>query len=1281
MTQMPTVSVILTSFNHEKYTREAIDSVLNQTFTDFELIIWDDASKDDSWAVINSYSDQRIKAFRNEITKRGIYGINKSIAEVATGEYIAIHHSDDVWELDKLEKQVAFLDANPETGAVFTWAQLIDENGVESENSWFQQENKTQWQWLQLLFNECNQLCHPSVLIRKHCYEEVGVYRYGLGQTGDAEMWSRVLIKFPIHVIPENLTKHRKFSDMSNTSGDRIEVQIRTGNEWNLLRENYLAISSFEDIVATFPSLERFRTPEGFDNKFLLGMACLYECKQRSAWQLGLKWLFDLLNDKASHKKIRELYSFSYMDFIKLTSKFDVYFIEGDRLLAEQNGQMFSLNQAVADRDGQIASLKAVVDCNGQLASLNQAVYERDVQLASLKQSVADRESRIAILQQSLLECESGINNLKRSLIEKEKKIDELHHFVELTNSLGEKLRYSELKITEIFASTSWKASEPLRALSRLFRKLKIASIVPLEVGGAAQQIAERESSLIASGFDAEFYRKAYPDLCGCDLFAHYSEYGKNEGRLPCVPDLITNYDLKNLDGSKETVLIVSHEASRTGAPILALNIAQHLKEKYNVIAFLLGGGCLLADFQECCDIVVEPFPQAHNPFITSVVLTKLISQVDLKFAIVNSIVSKPVLLPLASHFVPSLCLVHEFASYTYPKNTIREVLLWASQVVFSARIVYENNAAQCVELKGSCPAILPQGKCQVPYSKDKVRLDENQSQRIRKMFRPDSLPDNTVVILGAGFVQIRKGVDLFLACAARVVGLHPKNTFRFVWVGHGFEPDLDIGYSVYLQDQISRSGLEDHVCFTGEMSDIDMAYELSDVLFLSSRLDPLPNVAIDAMFKQLPVICFDNTTGIADLLKENGLGEACVIPYLDIEQAAQRLVALIENSDQRKRLGKEIKEVGEKLFNMRSYVDSLERQVLDCVVMQQTEKRDCTLIENDGALNLDFYLPPSWPALSSKEAVRAFVRSWKSHIDMRKPFPGFHPGIYEDCHGLSQTGKNNPLAAFIQAGKPEGPWLCDLILPSSPVQKRNKLPFRVALHIHVFFVDLFLDILRRLDGQEFLLDLLISTPSLEVAEEVSSMVSGYTNGTVDIRTVPNRGRDIGPLLTEFSETILKNYDVIGHVHTKKSGDVKDAALGQIWLNFLLENLIGKRYPMALTILERMAGDKKLGLVFPEDPWVVGWSGNKKIAEDLAHQCGIKELPDQHFNFPIGTMFWARTEALKPLLTKGFRWEDFPDEPLPYDGTVLHAIERLLPFVAKKMGYHVSMTHVPGVTR
>ncbi|MCE9551587.1 MAG: glycosyltransferase [Betaproteobacteria bacterium] len=446
---MPKVSVILTSFNHNKYIREAIDSVLNQAFTDYELIIWDDASSDGSWAVINSYSDLRIKAFRNEATKRGIYGINKAIFEVATGEYIAIHHSDDVWELDKLEKQVSYLDNHCEIGAVFTWAQIIDENGAKLKNNWFQQENKTRWQWLNQLFLEQNHLNHPSVLIRKQCYQDVGAYRYGLAQTGDAEMWSRVLIKFPIHVIQENLTKHRLLSDKSNTSGSRIEVAIRASNEWNVLRENYLSISNIEDIVATFPSLQRFRNTEGADNVFLLAMACLYECQQKNAWNFGLKLLFDLFNDETRRNKILEIYSFSYVDFIRLTDEFDVYEL---RSLAELEGQVANLNQAVAERGGQITNLtQAVAKFDERIASINQAVAEEIQRLNSV---VLAKDGAIEVQAEEIRQLSSELKDTRHEVAQHTEEINSLRSLLaqrdQLVDTLNNSLRHMEGVLTNV---------------------------------------------------------------------------------------------------------------------------------------------------------------------------------------------------------------------------------------------------------------------------------------------------------------------------------------------------------------------------------------------------------------------------------------------------------------------------------------------------------------------------------------------------------------------------------------------------------------------------------------------------------------------------------------------------------------------------------------------------------------------------------------------------------------------------------------------------------------
>jgi glycosyltransferase involved in cell wall biosynthesis len=353
----PKVSVILTSYNHSKYLREAIESVLNQTFKDYELIIWDDASTDDSWTIIQSYSDSRIKSFRNNVQRRGVYGINKAISEVALGEFIAIHHSDDVWELDKLDKQVAYIDADYKIGAVFTWVKIIDDNGIEQEDEWFSQKNMTRWQLLNNLFFMRNYLAHPSALIRKQCYEQSGLYRFGLAQSADAEMWSRLLLTTNVHVIEEKLTKHRLFRNKSNTSGKRPDSIIRLDNEWNTLRTNFLSISSFDDLVGIFPSLEFYRRSHGFNAKFLLAIVCISDKDNRSACQLGLTWLFDLFKDLSVASQITDLYSFTYIDLINLTGELDPYAVfavtERDRALSVRDA-------AVTERDDALSELHMV---------------------------------------------------------------------------------------------------------------------------------------------------------------------------------------------------------------------------------------------------------------------------------------------------------------------------------------------------------------------------------------------------------------------------------------------------------------------------------------------------------------------------------------------------------------------------------------------------------------------------------------------------------------------------------------------------------------------------------------------------------------------------------------------------------------------------------------------------------------------------------------------------------------------------------------------------------
>lgn len=328
---MPKVSVILTSFNHEKYLREAIDSVLNQTFTDFELIIWDDASADGSWTVINSYSSPRIKAFRNEVSKRGIYGANKAISEVAAGKYIAIHHSDDVWEPDKLEKQVAFMDAHSDIGAVFTNALAIaeDSSPLTDEKNFFSdifnQSNRTRHEWLRFFFHSGNALCHPSVLIRKACYEDCGLYRYGLAQLGDFDMWIRLCLQYEIHVLPEKLIRFRVRDKKANASASRPDSRIRTLYEFYNLLPNYRRLTRFEDLVKVFPSAEKYYRGEETDMGFVLGMAILDQMSFPFTLLFGQDLLIEAVSDPKRAANIKRLYDFDYNNFIALTGQHDVF--------------------------------------------------------------------------------------------------------------------------------------------------------------------------------------------------------------------------------------------------------------------------------------------------------------------------------------------------------------------------------------------------------------------------------------------------------------------------------------------------------------------------------------------------------------------------------------------------------------------------------------------------------------------------------------------------------------------------------------------------------------------------------------------------------------------------------------------------------------------------------------------------------------------------------------------------------------------------------------------
>jgi glycosyltransferase involved in cell wall biosynthesis len=780
--------------------------------------------------------------------------------------------------------------------------------------------------------------------------------------------------------------------------------------------------------------------------------------------------------------------------------------------------------------------------------------------------------------------------------------------------------------------------------------------------------------------FDRDWYLKINPDVAetGIDPYQHYLKSGRFEGRLGSPPkNLIQAGDAK-FDPSKETVLVVSHEASRTGAPILSLNIVQHLQNKYNVISLLLGDGSITENFREVSSVVAGPIPATRHPAMATFVIEQVLKSHRIEFAIVNSIVSYIALPTLSKYLVPTITLIHEFAVYSRPRGILAQAALWSNELVFSASVVRENAVLEHPVLEDHAFYILPQGRCTVPMTESEAASLEKEKAKVLKVLRPQGSLTDMVVVLGIGTVQMRKGVDLFIDCAARVVRSSEKN-FRFVWIGQGYDPEKDLLYSAYLADQIQRAGLQDHVFFMNETSNIEAAYDAADVLLLSSRLDPLPNIGIDAMARGLPLVCFERTTGIADILIANGLGEECVAPYLDTVKMAELVLAFAESKSFSHRVGEQMRQIARKEFDMETYVSKLEQIGRGLGDRMLQEQRDGLEISASRLLRLDFFLPPHYKKMSVDEAIRYYVRAWASGVEQRKPFPGFHPGIYlEHCDSHEIGG--DPFANYLRAGRPAGLWHYEVITPD---ETAKPLPpdGRIALHLHVYYPDLLPEILERLNQNRVRPDLFVSVPTQAVREEVQALLAkDYSGRMIDIQVVPNRGRDIGPFLTAFGTSMLDYYAVVGHLHTKKTADIKDEEMAKLWRLFLLENLLGGTSNMADILLGRLTADSSIGIVFPDDPNIVGWGKNRPYAQALGQRLGLHQLPEC-FLFPIGTMFWARVDALRPLFDLHLDWKDYPAEPLPYDGSVLHALERLLPLVAAKQGFRSVLTHVPEITR
>lgn len=792
------------------------------------------------------------------------------------------------------------------------------------------------------------------------------------------------------------------------------------------------------------------------------------------------------------------------------------------------------------------------------------------------------------------------------------------------------------------------------------------------------------------SAFDPTYYLERYPDLAQVpNRFAHYLLSGHADGRRPLSVASQLTLDGSRIDPNRETVLLVVHEATRTGAPILAYNLATRLARERNVIALLLKGGELLSLFRHSGASVAGPLETNDlHPVEADYLVRRLSQSHAIDYAIANSIATRALLRPLTLAQIPVLALVHEFSSYVPPRGEMGRALEWATQIVFSAEVTAAAARADYPNIVNRPVHIVRQGRPDLPM-REGTETAREQSE-IRAAMRPAD-DAGAFVVLGCGTIDIRKGCDLFLSCASAVAGLKPRRPVRFVWIGSSPSGEMYRIYKSFLDEQILRAGLNDMVVMLDEVSNLDQAYELADMFFMCSRLDPLPNVAIEAALRGLPVICFDQATGIAEVLRTDKVSASSVVPYLDVQPAARLIANWADDREAYTRVSEATRRVAEDAFDMDRYARHLDRLGHEAMELMRQRQADFETIRTDSLFELGLSAGRDPTIRSRDEAIRNFLaraaafgigRQFTTNFYYRRPCPGFHPQIYEhENQGRYARGLVNALASFIRSGKPAGPWSHPVIGPTDQFDTGvDTSGLRVALHGHFYYPELAFDLMRKLAVNRLHCDLLLSTDSEAKAAFLTRATHPYDRGQVIVRICPNRGRDVSAFLTLFGPEILGKYDIVGHVHGKRSLFLDDAMIGETWREFLWQNLLGELHPMADIVISSFRADRRVGLVFPDEPHLPDWDLNREIAAGLAQRMGITNPLPPFFDFPVGTMFWARTEALRPLFDLGLSWDDYPPEPLPSDGTILHAIERLLPFVVGHAGYTYTTTHIPGTT-
>jgi glycosyltransferase involved in cell wall biosynthesis len=328
---MPLITVAIPSYNHAKYVAESIRGALDQTFEDFELLIVDDASTDNSVEIIKSFSDPRIR-FIPLKQNLGICRVANICVEEAKGKYLCTVGSDDVMEKTKLEKQLKFLQQNPSYKASFTGITIINEESKINQKKTtkytkiFEKDNRSRFEWLNHFFHVGNCLAAPTLMVETQVLKDVGGFDLRMSQAHDFDLWVKICAAgYDIGILQEKLLKYREREKNMNMSSNTVKTRVRLVFDNEKILNHFLDVP-FADLKRVFADsvLKDFQpineVEETAARAYLLHLEAL-KGKFPYHQQFALNTIYNILGLNGASEVLERKFGFKLRDYFDLVGR------------------------------------------------------------------------------------------------------------------------------------------------------------------------------------------------------------------------------------------------------------------------------------------------------------------------------------------------------------------------------------------------------------------------------------------------------------------------------------------------------------------------------------------------------------------------------------------------------------------------------------------------------------------------------------------------------------------------------------------------------------------------------------------------------------------------------------------------------------------------------------------------------------------------------------------------------------------------------------------------